>query len=156
MSVEYVFFICLFCLAVGWFWANWRNQKAGETADAVGWANRRSPLIYETTDSSNSTRLETIAQYERALEMLALHGNQWLGRNDEERRQNVHLWVWGADAENTCTDFEMWKFLNVARRAQVHEAFNKQKAQNFARFYKEADGARVFAEDFVKDENGQY
>ncbi len=143
MQVEYVILLLIFVAVLTAFVVNALNAKADETAEKVFWANRNTPLIYEQTDISS--KAETIAAYERALEMLEKHGNKFLGKTREQRAANVFLWVHGADKSNTDSDFSEWQYLNIARRAAIHEAFRALKANNAQQAGKPAEAAKAFA-----------
>ena len=133
----------------GYQFALYLAEKAGETAEQVFWANRKQPLIFEQPDASKSSQLDTARQYKTALEMLAKHGNQYLTERD------VFLWVWGADGENTETDFARWQVLNIERRKAVIEGFYALKAQAAAKANATADHARTMAGDFSEYQNAE-
>lgn len=123
--------------------------KADETAEQVFWANRKQPLIFEQPDASKSSQLDTARQYKTALEMMAKHGNQYLTEKD------VFLWVWGADGENTETDFARWQVLNIDRRRAVIEGFYALKAQAAAKANATEQHARTMAGDFSEYQNAE-
>lgn len=150
MELETALILILAAVAGTAFAVNYLNAKRNETADAVFWANVRQPLVYEQPDASDETQVVTIAMYENALKKLEEHGNEWLGRTQAERRANVFLWVWGADAKNTTPDFEKWRLLNVQRRANLFEHWRALKAKNFhnQNGANAADAAKVFAPEF--------
>jgi len=116
--------------------------KADETAEQVFWANRKQPLIYEQPDASKSSQLDTARQYKAAIEMLKKHGNKYLTESD------IFLWVWGADGENTETDFARWQVLNIDRRKSVIESFFALKAQAAAKAKETEFHARTMAGDY--------
>ena len=118
------------------------SAKADETAEQVFWANRKQPLIFEQPDASKYSQLDTARQYKTALEMMQKHGNKYLTERD------VFLWVWGADWENTETDFARWQVLNIERRKAVIEGFYALKAQAAAKANATEFHARTMAGDF--------
>lgn len=126
----------------GFQFAKYLLAKADETAEQVFWANRKQPLIFEQPDASKSSQLDTARQYKTALEMMSKHGNQYLTERD------VFLWVWGADGENTETDFARWQVLNIERRKAVIEGFYALKAQAAAKANQAEFHARTMAGDY--------
>lgn len=128
-------------------------QKAGETAEAVTWANYRQPLIFEQPNYGDAAALQTIRDYENAIAKLKEHGNQYL------TKQDVHCWIHKADADNTGIDFEQWQYVNVSRRGRVFEAFFTEKAKGARAAGKEVEAAMFFAKaqfvpvDFETDKN---
>lgn len=143
MATEYWLLLLFVAIVATVYVVNKLHETADETAEKVFWANRNTPLIYEQTDFSS--KAETIAAYERALEMLEKHGNKFLGKTREQRAANVFLWVHGADKSNTASDFSEWQYLNIARRAAIHEAFRALKANNAQAAERLAEAAKVFA-----------
>lgn len=125
MQTEHVLFLVLVAWAAAFWLASIINQKANETAEKVFWANYMQPLIYEQADASQAAERAAVEAYENAIAMLKKHGNRYIGKED------VFLWVWGADKDNTLPDFARWALLNVQRRANIYEAFRAQKAKNF-------------------------
>ena len=126
----------------GYQLALYLSAKADETAEQVFWSNRKQPLIFEQPDATKCSQLDTARQYKTALEMLAKHGNRYLTEGD------VFLWVWGADGENTETDFARWQVLNIDRRKTVIESFYALKAGAAARANQTEFHARQMAGDF--------
>lgn len=116
-----ILFVCV--VAAVWITVNLLKRDA-ETSEKIFWANVKRPLIYKQPDASGQSQLETIAAYERAVKSLKEHGNKWLTSSD------VFLWIWGADGENTETDFERWQNLNMRREQDLIEAFYAAKANN--------------------------
>jgi hypothetical protein len=116
--------------------------KADETAEQVFWANRKQPLIFEQPDATKSSQLDTARQYKTALEMLQKHGNKYLTEKD------VFLWVWGADGDNTETDFARWQVHNIDRRKAVIEGFYALKAQAAAKANATEQHARTMAGEY--------
>jgi len=145
MPVEYVMFLVLLVAVVVAIIVNALNKKAGETADMVNWANVKEPLFYEQPDPSKPAGIATVELYENALLMLEKHGNKHIAHTKSDAKDNVFLWVWGADGENTATDFDRWKFANVQRRSDILEAFRAMKARNAAQAGRPQDAAKVFA-----------
>ena len=141
LSIETVLFLVTAVGIASYCLAMWAMKKQGENAEAAFWSNVKHPLFYEMPDATDVSREETVAQYERALAMLEKHGNAWLGRNRNERENNVFLWIWAADPQNTTVDFEMWARINSTRRQQTLEAFYALKANNAAKAGKPAGGA---------------
>lgn len=140
---------CIICLIGGFQLALYLLAKADETAEQVFWANRKQPLIYEQPDASKSSQLDTARQYKTALEMMAKHGNKYLTVRD------VFLWVWGADGENTESDFARWQVLNIDRRKTVIESFYALKAQAAAKANQTAEHALTMAGDFDEYQTAQ-
>ena len=126
----------------GYQLAMYLSAKADETAEQVFWANRKQPLIFEQPDATKSSQLDTARQYKTALEMMKKHGNKYLTDRD------VFLWVWGADGDNTETDFARWQVHNLDRREAVIEGFYALKAQAAAKANQTAEHARQMAGDF--------
>ncbi len=126
----------------GYQLAMYLSAKADETAEQVFWANRKQPLIFEQPDATKSSQLDTARQYKTALEMMKKHGNKYLTDRD------VFLWVWGADGDNTETDFARWQVYNLDRKKAVIEGFYALKAQAAAKANATAEHARQMAGDF--------
>ena len=155
MQVEYVL-ILIICVGIATaFFVSNLFKKERESADAATWANQKLPLIYRQIDASETCELATTEMYENALLKLEEHGNKWLGRSPEERKQHVYLWVWGKDAQRTVPDFTKWTLANLERERDVFEAFISEKAKN-------AKGdvptlVKTYAEmmDFTDIKNGQ-
>ena len=126
----------------GYQLAMYLSAKADETAEQVFWANRKQPLIFEQPDATKSSQLDTARQYKTALEMMKKHGNKYLTDRD------VFLWVWGADGDNTETDFARWQVYNLDRKKAVIEGFCALKAQAAARANQTEFHARQMAGDF--------
>ena len=133
----------------GYQLAIYLSAKADETAEQVFWANRKQPLIFEQPDASKSSQLDTARQYKTALEMMQKHGNQYLTERD------VFLWVWGADGENTETDFARWQVLNIERRKAVIEGFYALKAQAAAKANATEFHARTMAGEYEEYQTAQ-
>ena len=138
----YTIFAVAVALIGGYQLAMYLSAKADETAEQVFWANRKQPLIYEQPDASKTSQVDTARQYKSALEMMTKHGNKYLTELD------VFLWVWGADGENTETDFARWQVLNIDRRKAVIEGFFALKAGAAARANQTEFHARQMAGDF--------
>lgn len=125
--MEWQILILLVCiLATAWV-VNYLHRQDAETSEKVFWSQRKQPLFYVQPDATKAAQLETVAQYERAVSKLKEHGNKWLTASD------VFLWIWGADGENTETDFARWEILNLDRRRNCVEAFWAIKSQAAAR-----------------------
>lgn len=137
-----VIFLLIVVAIAAWQLAVYTLRKADETAEQIFWANRKQPLIFEQPDASKSSQLDTARQYKTALEMMQKHGNKYLTERD------VFLWVWGADWENTETDFARWQVLNIERRKAVIEGFYTLKAQAAAKANATEFHARTMAGDF--------
>lgn len=135
-------FAVVMALIGGYQLAMYLSAKTDETAEQVFWANRKQPLIFEQPDASKSSQLDTANQYKKALEMLKTHGNKFLTERD------VFLWVWGADGENTETDFARWQVLNIDRRKSVIEGFYALKAQAAAKAKQTAEHASGMAGEY--------
>lgn len=156
MPFEYVILL-LFgcCIAVAIIVYRIRLND-GETSEQTAWANVAIPLIYEQRSPTIASQQQAKEEYLQAIQNLELYGNEWLGRTQKERAANVHLWIWGADSQNTHTDFEQWKLLNITRAAKVHERFRKEKAINAAKAGATPDLADVYGlPDFddINEEN---
>ena len=137
-----VIFLLIVVAIAAWQLAVYTLRKADETAEQIFWANRKQPLIFEQPDASKSSQLDTARQYKTALEMMQKHGNKYLTERD------VFLWVWGADWENSETDFARWQVLNIERRKAVIEGFYALKAQAAAKANATEFHARTMAGDF--------
>ena len=142
MESTTVIFLLIVVAIAAWQLAVYTLRKADETAEQIFWANRKQPLIFEQPDASKSSQLDTARQYKTALEMMQKHGNKYLTERD------VFLWVWGADWENTETDFARWQVLNIERRKAVIEGFYALKAQAAAKANATEFHARTMAGDF--------
>lgn len=138
----YTIFAVAVALIGGYQLAMYLSAKADETAEQVFWANRKQPLIFEQPDATKSSQLETTRQYKTALEMMKKHGNKYLTEKD------VFLWVWGADGDNTETDFARWQVHNIDRRKGVIEGFYALKAQAAAKAKETAEHARTMAGEY--------
>lgn len=106
---------------------NYLHRQDAETSEKVFWSQRKQPLFYEQPDATKAAQVQTVEQYQNAISKLKAHGNKWLTEAD------VFLWIWGADDENTETDFARWQVLNLDRRRGCVEAFWAMKAQLAAR-----------------------
>lgn len=147
--IMWTIFAVAVALIGGYQLAMYLSAKADETAEQVFWANRKQPLIFEQPDATKSSQLDTTRQYKMALEMLQKHGNKYLTEKD------VFLWVWGADGENTETDFARWQIHNIDRRKAVIEGFYALKAQAAAKANQTEFHARTMAGDFSEYQNAE-
>lgn len=112
--------------ATAWV-VNYLHRQDAETSEKVFWSQRKQPLFYEQPDATKAAQMQTVEQYQNAISKLKAHGNKWLTEED------VFLWIWGADGENTETDFARWQVLNLDRRRNCVEAFWAMKSQAAAR-----------------------
>lgn len=130
METQYwlLLLICV-AVAVAFYMVN-REKKDRENADAATWANQKLPLIYQQADASDYCELTTTDMYENALAKLEEHGNKWLGRTADERKENVYLWVWGKDEQMTSPDFTKWTLAKLETRKDIFDAFIAEKAKN--------------------------
>lgn len=140
--IMYTIFAVAVALIGGYQLAMYLSAKADETAEQVFWANRKQPLIFEQPDATKASQLETTRQYKTALEMLQKHGNKYLTEKD------VFLWVWGADGDNTETDFARWQVHNIDRRKGVIEGFYALKAQAAQKANATEQHARTMAGEY--------
>lgn len=139
MQTEYWLLLLIIAVLLTLFAARYYAQKAGETSEAVTWANYRQPLIFEQPNYGDAAALPTIRAYENALEKLKEHSNAYLTKND------VHCWIHKTDAENTGVDFEQWAFYNVTRRQRVFSDFYTAKAKAAKAAGKEIEAAHFIA-----------
>jgi hypothetical protein len=142
--IMYTIFAVAVALIGGYQLAMYLSAKADETAEQVFWANRKQPLIFEQPDATKSSQLDTARQYKTALEMMKKHGNKYLTDRD------VFLWVWGADGDNTETDFARWQVHNLDRKKAVIEGFYALKAQAAAKANQTAEHARTMAGEYTE------
>ena len=140
--IMYTILAVAVALIGGYQLAMYLSAKADETAEQVFWANRKQPLIFEQPDATKSSQLDTARQYKTALEMMKKHGNKYLTDRD------VFLWVWGADGDNTETDFARWQVHNLDRKKAVIEGFYALKAQAAAKANQTAEHARTMAGEY--------
>jgi hypothetical protein len=127
MAFEYQIFFLLFAIAATTYIVHRLHQKRAENAEMVAWSNQAQPLIFEQPDATAAAQQATKALYEIAVQKIKEHGNRWITEND------IHLWLWGADKNNTSADFQQWALLNVRRRMDVFEQFRAEKAARAAR-----------------------
>lgn len=133
-------------------------KSRGETADAVRWANRAAPLIFEQSAQGTYFAQTTIEQYKTALALLKKHGNKLLEKED------IYLWIHNADAENARLDFEAWQNENVIRRQRIIEDFNLKKAAQAAKKQMLIHRAQMLTteklplekRDFERNQNGTH
>lgn len=151
IETEWQFLILLGAIVATWAYVNYLHRKANETSEKVFWSQRKRPLIFEQADATKATQLETIRQYQTALQKLVEHGNKYLTEAD------VVLWIWGADDENTEIDFARWQDHNIERRKSFIEAFYALKAQQARKANMTAEAGAMFAgrlDEFEEFKNG--
>lgn len=140
MQTEYWLLLLIIAVLLTLFAARYYAQKAGETSEAVTWANYRQPLIFAQSNYGDESALLTIRQYENAIAKLKEHGNEHLTKAD------VFLWIHKADAEKTGVDFEAWDYYNrVTRAPRVMFDFYTAKAKAAKAAGKEMEAAHFIA-----------
>lgn len=135
-SLETLFWVGV-ALIAGILIANYFNRQEGLTKSAMYWANYSEPLIYRQRDLND--RDATIAAYDNALAMLKEHGNQLL------TRENIYLWVYGAEEEKMNVDFAEWSFQAISLEKRIREDFRKEKLKQARAAGDVSEAAKFFA-----------
>lgn len=126
MEIQYLIFGALI-IAVGFYLLGYsRREIEAETADKIGIANEREPLIFEQQCNTRENRERTIEQAVKAVELLRLYGNKYIQAGIYPHG-DVHLWIHDSDTINRVADFAQWRFNNATRRVQLLSDFRNTK-----------------------------
>ena len=152
MPIQYVLLLVVAAVILTAFLVLWKLNRDDETAQAVAWANRKTPIVIEQRFVGAEWKQRAIEEAQTARQRLKEHGNPF--------EVSVVLWVHNADVQNAAIDFEEWQWGNVKRRERLYSAFFKEIAQN-AKQAGDVDGAaRLFSmaqiADFERNQNGNY
>jgi hypothetical protein len=152
MPIEIVILIVLAVAVLTAYLVLWKLNRDDETAQAVAWANRKTPIIIEQRFVGSEWKLRSIEEAETARRRLKEHGNPY--------SVQVILWIHNSDTQNTALDFEEWQWGNVKRRERIYANFFKEKAENAKRAGDVDGAARLFSmaeiADFERNQNGEY
>lgn len=129
MQTEYLLLLLLFVGIFAYLLGYSRRESETETADKIGIANEREPLIFEQQCNTRENRLATIEQAKKAVELLRLYGNKYIQAGIFPHG-DVHLWIHDSDTVHRVADFAQWRFNNATRRVELLSEFRRTKNGN--------------------------
>lgn len=124
IEVEYVILLVIIAIVATLLIRFNTRQKGQATWREIHYATARSPFIFEQRDATPEAAKSARDEAEECLAKLRKHGNQYL----LPYRDNVHLWIWLADDENSRIDFDLWRLMNHKRRVEILEPYMAEKA----------------------------
>lgn len=149
--MEWYLLLALFAIVAAYLIGRYNHESEGETADMVGMANVKEPLIFEQCAPTRESKQVTIQQAARAVELLKLYGNKHLAAGIFPYG-DVHLWIHDSDTANKVADFNQWQFNNMTRRVDLITAFRNTKNGNAKTQEELLEAAKMWA-DLGENEN---